>query len=72
MCRICQGRLQSRITDVPFKIADAAIAILKSLPVLQCRQCGAIELERETVNRLDQILAAVDGSAELKVIRYTR
>jgi hypothetical protein len=43
---------------------------LRSLPVLQCRQCGDTELEQVTMSRVDQFLAAVDESAELKVIRY--
>ena len=42
----------------------------QALPVLQCRQCGDTELEQATMSGVDQLLAAVDGSAELEVIRY--
>ena len=45
-CRICGGLLESRVTDLPFKIGDSSIVILRSLPVLQCRQCGDTELEQ--------------------------
>jgi YgiT-type zinc finger domain-containing protein len=69
-CRICGGLLESRVTDLPFKITDSAIVIFKSLPVLQCRQCGEAELEQATMSRVDELLASVDGSAELEVIRY--
>ena len=69
-CRICGGLLEPRITDSPFKIGDTSIVILRALPVLQCRQCGDTELEQSTMDRVDQLLAAVDGSAELEVIRY--
>ena len=69
-CRICAGKLESRITDLPFKLADSCIVILKSLPVLQCRQCGETELEQATMERVDQLLAAVDRATELEVIRY--
>ena len=69
-CRICGGLLESRVTDLPFKIGDSRIVILRSLPVFQCRQCGDTELEQVTMARVDQILGAVDGSAELEVIRY--
>jgi YgiT-type zinc finger domain-containing protein len=69
-CRICGGLLEPRVTDLPFKISDSSIVILRSLPVLQCRQCGDAELEQVTMSRVDQLLAAVEGSAELKVIRY--
>ena len=52
------------------KIDDFSIVILRSLPVLQCRQCGETELEQATMSRVDELLAAVDASAELEVIRY--
>ena len=69
-CRVCGGQLEARITDLPFKIGDSSIVILRSLPVLQCRQCGETELEQATMSRVDQLLAAVDSSAELEIIRY--
>jgi hypothetical protein len=69
-CRICGGLLESRVADLPCKIGDSAIVILRSLPVLQRRQCGDTELEQATMSRVDQLLGAVDGSAELEVIRY--
>jgi YgiT-type zinc finger domain-containing protein len=58
------------VTDLPFKIGDSSIVILKALPVLQCNQCGDTELEHATMLRVDQLLAGVDQSAELEVIRY--
>ena len=69
-CRICGGLFESRITDLPFKISDTSIVILRGLPVLQCRQCGYTELENHTMLRVDELLGAVDTSAELEVIRY--
>jgi YgiT-type zinc finger domain-containing protein len=68
--RVCAGLLESRVTDLPFKVGDSAIVILRSLPVLECRQCRETELEQATMARVDQLLAAVDASAELEVIRY--
>ncbi len=69
-CRICGGPLERRITDLPFKIGDSSIVILKGLPVLQCKQCADTELEHATMLRVDELLAAVDRSAELEVIRF--
>ena len=69
-CRVCGGSLAARVTDLPFKIGDALIVILKSLPVLQCRQCADTELEHATMVRVDELLAGVDRSAELEVIRF--
>ena len=69
-CRTCGGLLEPRVTDLPFKIGDSSIVILRSLPVLQCKQCGDAELEQATMKRVDELLAAVDGAAELEVIRF--
>ena len=69
-CRVCGGVMEDRVTDLPFKIGDTSIVILRALPVLQCRQCRDIELDDATMLRVDQLLDAVDDSAELEVIRY--
>ena len=62
--------MEHRVTDVPFKIGDSSIVVVKALPVLECRQCGEIEMEDETMRRVDQVLAAVDTSSELEVVRF--
>jgi YgiT-type zinc finger domain-containing protein len=69
-CRVCSGLLEPRVTDLPFKIGDSSIVVLKALPVLQCRQCGEIEMEDHTMRRVDQVLAGVDQSSELEVIPF--
>lgn len=69
-CRICGGALTPRITDLPFKTGDTSIVVLRSLPVLQCGQCGETELEHKTMERVDELLARVNPSSELEVIRF--
>ena len=69
-CRICGGLLENRLTDLPFKVGESSIVILKALPVLQCRQCGEVELEQATMLRVEQVLAGVDRASELEVIRF--
>jgi YgiT-type zinc finger domain-containing protein len=69
-CRVCSGLMEHRVTDLPFKIGDSSIVVVKALPVLQCRQCGEIEMEDRTMRRVDQVLAAVDTSSELEVVRF--
>jgi hypothetical protein len=44
--------------------------IVRALPFLQCRQCGETELENIAMARVDRLLAPVDRSAELEVVRY--
>jgi hypothetical protein len=35
-----------------------------------CRECGASELENVAMSLVDKLLAVVDRSAELEVVRY--
>ena len=62
-CRVCGGQQERRVTDLPFKVNDHSIVIVKALPVLQCRQCGESELEDEIMARVDEVLAGIDSSA---------
>jgi len=69
-CRVCGGAMEERVTDLPFKIGDRSIVIVRALPVLQCRQCGETELDNIAMARVDRLLASVDRSGELEVVRY--
>jgi YgiT-type zinc finger domain-containing protein len=69
-CRVCGGRQEERVTDLPFKVSDTSIVIVKALPLFQCRQCGDIELEDAIMTRVDQVLSGIDTSAELEVVRF--
>jgi YgiT-type zinc finger domain-containing protein len=62
--------MENRVTDLPFKVGDTTIVVVRVLPVLQCRQCGETELDDTAMATVDRLLAGVDGSAELEVIRY--
>jgi YgiT-type zinc finger domain-containing protein len=69
-CRICGGGMEHRITDLPFKVGDTSIIIVKALPAFVCLQCGETELEPAVMGRVEQMLSSVDQSAELEVLRY--
>jgi len=62
--------MQHRITDLPFKLGDTSIAIIKALPVLQCMQCGETELEHAVMKKVEELLGSVDVATELEVLRY--
>lgn len=51
-CRVCGAALEPRVKDLPLKVGDSSIVILKDLPVLQCRQCGDIELENSVMSKV--------------------
>ena len=57
-------------TDLPFKVSDATIVIVKALPVLQCERCSEYLLEDPVLQHLDEILEGADERAELEIVRY--
>ncbi len=69
-CTICGSSLQPVESDLPFKVTDRTIVILKKLPVLQCESCSQYMIEDQVLSRVDDILGKVDSAAELEIIRY--
>lgn len=69
-CGVCGGELKTGATDLPFKISDTTIVILKGLPVVQCASCPEYLIEDEALRRVDEILAKVEGGTELEIVRY--
>ena len=69
-CHVCGSELKLLITDLPFKIGDTAIVILKELPVLQCENCSEYLLDDPVMGRIEEILERVNTAAELEIIRY--
>ncbi len=69
-CTVCGARMNAISTDLPFKLSDDRIVILKQLPVLQCEACCEYLIEDAVMARIDILLARGDSTAELEVIRY--
>ena len=69
-CHICGSEMRSMITDLPFKISEKTIVILKDVPVFQCGNCSEYLLDDAVMKRVEEILAKVDSSAELEVIKF--
>ena len=69
-CTVCGAEMQAITTDLPFKTADRAIVIIKDLPVRQCERCTEYLIEDVTLERVDELLAGIDTSAELEIIRF--
>jgi YgiT-type zinc finger domain-containing protein len=69
-CAICGAQLQPVHSDLPFKVSEQTIVILKHLPVWQCENCAQYLIEDQVLRRVDEILAGVDCAAELEIIRF--
>lgn len=68
-CTACGTTLSATITDLPLKVREGAIVIVKDVPILQCTVCPEYLLEDRVLAKVDEILARTDD-AELEIIRY--
>lgn len=69
-CGVCGAELVPTTTDLPFKVREPGIVILKGVPVLQCERCPQYLLRDEVLARVDEILRSVDTAIELEVVPY--
>lgn len=69
-CITCGSQLESVTTDLPFKVSQKTIVILKRLPVHQCSNCLEYLIEDSIMERVEEILSQVDQHAELEIVRY--
>lgn len=69
-CRVCAGTLEAIRTDLPFKVSDRTIVIVKDLPVYQCERCSEYSMDDPTFARVEEMLARTDRAAELEIIPF--
>ena len=69
-CAVCGAEMRPVQSDLPFKTTEQTLVILKGLQLLQCENCVQYLIEDAVLGRVDEILATIDGAAELEIIRY--
>lgn len=69
-CVVCGAALRSTTTDLPLKVSDRTIVIVKSLPVLQCDGCIEYLIDDAVMARVEELLSRVDRSIELEIVPF--
>jgi YgiT-type zinc finger domain-containing protein len=69
-CHNCGGNFERVITDLPFKISQSSIIIIKKLPILQCQNCNEYVIEDAVMVNVDCVLSRIDSTAELEILNY--
>ncbi len=69
-CKVCDGQMNKIKTDLPFKIRETAIIIIKELPVLRCSNCREYLIEDSVIEKVDKILEKANKAAELKIVYF--
>ena len=70
MCHVCGADMTKLHTNIPFKVSQTTIVIVKDLPVIQCDGCGEYLLEDLVMEEVEEIFEHVDTSVELEVLKY--
>lgn len=69
-CHTCGHAMKKKLTDLPFKISDHKIFVVKDLPVHLCESCGEVYIEHRVMKKLDGIFNKTNDYTELEVIKY--
>jgi len=67
---ICWCDMLAENSDMPFKVTQHKVVILKDLPVLQCHGCGEFLLDDQVMTKVEEMLKTSTPEAELDVLRY--
>ncbi len=69
-CHRCGAEMKHTKTDLPFKVRENSIVIIKNLPVWQCSNCSEYLLEDGVLAKVDILLGRVDASAEVEILSF--
>jgi YgiT-type zinc finger domain-containing protein len=69
-CHRCGAEMKHVNTDLPFKVRENSIVIIKNLPVWQCSNCSEYLLEDGVLAKVDILLGRVDSSAEIEILSF--
>jgi YgiT-type zinc finger domain-containing protein len=58
------------VTDLPFKVREGAIVIIKGLPVLQCENCREYLIDDGVMEHVEALLKKAANGTELEVVRF--
>lgn len=62
--------MRAEVTNLPFKLSDRSIVVIKELPALLCQNCTEYALEDRVMAAVDHILDGADDASELRVVKY--
>ncbi|OLC46206.1 MAG: YgiT-type zinc finger domain-containing protein [Acidobacteria bacterium 13_1_40CM_65_14] len=69
-CGLCGSTLHATTTDLPFKVSEQTIVIIKNLPVAQCDGCREYLIADPVFVKVEELLSSVDTSVELEIIQF--
>jgi YgiT-type zinc finger domain-containing protein len=62
--------MEHTVGDLPFKVRQTSIVIVKNLPLWQCPNCDEYLLEDLVMERVDHLLAGIDATVEVEILSF--
>jgi YgiT-type zinc finger domain-containing protein len=69
-CHQCGAEMEHVHTDLPFKVRESSIVIIKDLPVWQCGNCSEYLIEDGVMTKVDVLLGRVAATVEVEILSY--
>ena len=59
--------MESLQTDLPFKLENNRIIVVKGIPVVQCTSCNEYVIDDPVMETLEHLFQSMDEAAELEI-----
>lgn len=69
-CRVCGSTLRATVSDLPFKVSERTIVVLKRVPMAQCDGCPNYLIADDVLASVEEYLADANTDAELEIIPF--
>jgi YgiT-type zinc finger domain-containing protein len=69
-CTRCGAPMEARRTDLPFKLGDTMIVVIRAVPVLECGNCTEYLIGDAEMQRIEELLERRATAAELEVVHF--
>lgn len=69
-CNVCGSELKYSVNDLPFKVHQQSIVIIKGIPLWQCENCSEYEIEDKVMEGIDALLKNIDSKVEIEILSY--
>ena len=69
-CHVCGSDMHATTSDMPFKLDQKRIVIIRDLPVYQCEICGEHVYTDAVMAKIETALSKVEPTAELEIVRF--
>ncbi len=69
-CHVCGSDMNRTVTNLPFKVSDSSIVILKDLPAYQCGSCSEYLLNDSVLTHIEKIFDKINAETELEIVKY--